>query len=125
MTGGTGAVAPTSVVEEHAVVQRDVENRLRLAMIFVRQLAMLELHRLALRQKGQAHCIWAGSFGGCGCSTLFCFLVSHLSEFLSHNQLTMTTASFDLRWRNRMRRLRTFAQFRPGLLHAFAVQGRS
>ena len=51
VAGGAGVVAAAGVVERDVMVQRDVEDGLFLAVIFVGQFAVLELHGLAFGQK--------------------------------------------------------------------------
>ena len=51
MAGGAGAIAAAGVIQPDAIIHRDVQQRFLFAMIFVRQLAVLELHRLALREE--------------------------------------------------------------------------
>src|SRR5438270_7889377 len=76
VTGGTRAVAATGVIERDAEVQCDIENRLFFAVILIWQFAVLELHSLALGQKGNLHRIFAGSLFGGGAGALN-FFVCH------------------------------------------------
>src|SRR5258708_5102765 len=60
---GNGIAVPgAGVVGRNAMVERDVENRLLLAVIFVRQLSVLELHCLAFGQERDLDRVFAGSF---------------------------------------------------------------
>ena len=58
------------------IVQRDVEDRLFLAVIFVGQLAVLELHGLAFGQECDLHRVFAGRVFGRGAGSL-CFFFCH------------------------------------------------
>jgi hypothetical protein len=58
MAGGTGAISATGVFQMNAEIQRDVEQRFRLSMAFIRQLAGLEFNRFADREEGNLrHCL--------------------------------------------------------------------
>jgi hypothetical protein len=60
MAGGAGADAAAGVIEKDVVILRHVEKRHRLAVMLVGQRAELELHRLSLGQKGDAHQLIGG-----------------------------------------------------------------
>ena len=51
VTGGAGAVAAAGVLQVDAEVQRDVEQRFRLTMALIGQIAGLEFDRLADRKE--------------------------------------------------------------------------
>src|SRR5690349_23907069 len=74
VTGSAGAVAAAGVIERDAEVQCDIENRLFFAVILIWQFAVLELHSLALGQKGNLHRIFAGSLFGGGAGALSFFV---------------------------------------------------
>src|ERR1700733_16150480 len=88
MAGSAGTIAPTGVVKGYSVVERDVENRLFLAVVFVGQLAVLILHGLALGQECDLHHIFAGCFFGNGSSALvFIFFHNCSSDVFSSSRL--------------------------------------
>src|SRR5204862_5442309 len=78
MTSCASAVAAASMIETHTVVECDIENRFFLAMIFIRQPAMLKRDRLALRQERDLDCVLAGSIYR-GRASGLCFLIGHNS----------------------------------------------
>src|SRR6266567_1307692 len=80
MAGRAGAVAAAGVIETHAVVQRDIKNGLLFAMVFVGQLAVLELHRLASRHEHNFHGVLAGCINNSRPAGL-CFLFSHSCSY--------------------------------------------
>jgi len=51
VAGSAGAIAPAGVVEADAIVQRDIENGLLFAVVFIGQFAALEQHTLAFGKK--------------------------------------------------------------------------
>jgi len=65
VAGGAGAIASTGVVELDSVVERDIENRLLFAMIFVGQLAVLKRDRLAFGKEGDLNGVGVVLAGGC------------------------------------------------------------
>src|ERR1700688_449312 len=81
MTGGAGAIPAAGMVERDAEIQRHVEQRLLLAVIFVGQLSILELHGLAFGQEGDLYCVFAGSVFGQRASSL-CLFFSHTCSLI-------------------------------------------
>jgi len=73
------------VVERDSIVERDVKNRLFFAVVFVRQLAVLELHHLTFGQEGDLDRIFAGSFFGGRPGALGFFLVTFFCSRKSSN----------------------------------------
>ena len=73
MARGTGAVSAASVIEMDAEVQSDIEQRFLLAMVFVRQLAVLEGHCLAFGKERDFDGVLSGSIdcGGSGSLRFF------------------------------------------------------
>jgi hypothetical protein len=57
VTGRTGAVAATGVIEKKVLIDGDIKNRLRLPVLLVGELAMLELKRLVGGQESESNCI--------------------------------------------------------------------
>src|SRR5947207_1106666 len=80
VTRRAGAVAATSVIKTHAVVQRDIQNGLFFAMVLVGQLAVLELHRLASWHEHDFHRVLARCFDGRRRAGL-CLLFSHSCSY--------------------------------------------
>src|ERR1700730_7380456 len=76
MTSRAGAVSSARVIEMNAEVQRHIEQRLFLAMVFIRQLAVFEGHRLAFRKEGDLNRVFTGSIRCC-CSGALCFFFRH------------------------------------------------
>src|SRR5271166_680252 len=81
VAGGAGAVAAAGVLEVKTEVHGDVEQRLRLAVVLVGELAVLELKGLVLGEKRDLHRICAGRVDGGGTGSLG-FFVGHKFLFL-------------------------------------------
>src|SRR5437667_151463 len=78
--GRAGAVAATGVVQPHAVVQRDIQDGLLFAMVFVGQLAVLELYGLAFGHEHDFNRVLAGCINNSR-RTGLCFLFSHSCSY--------------------------------------------
>src|SRR4051812_14745107 len=78
VTRGTGAHAAAGVVEEEVVVHGDVEDRLRFAVVLIRQLAVLVLDSASLGQEGDLNQVLLRNVSGRG-RTRFVFSLCHMS----------------------------------------------
>src|SRR5450432_836963 len=64
VAGGAGVVAAAGVVEANAVVQRNIQNGLLFAVVFIGQLTALELHGLAFGKEYDFDRVFAGGVHG-------------------------------------------------------------
>src|SRR5437588_1918129 len=99
MARGAGAVAATGVVEEKIVVECDVEKRLRLAVVGIRQLPVLKFKCLVRRGKRHAHGVWAGGFGDCRPPSTAVALVVFRHGCLSSSVFVLEFRRSDRMWR--------------------------
>src|SRR5208337_770382 len=76
VTGGAGAVAAAGVLQMQAEVHGHVQERLRLAVLLVGQLAVFKLEALVLGKERDANRVRPESFFGCRSAAL-CFFVWH------------------------------------------------
>src|SRR5450755_3249847 len=80
MAGRAGAVSSARMIEVDAKVQRHIEQRLFFAMVFIRQFAVFEGHRLAFRKECDLNCVFTGSIH-CGGSGALRFFFRHKTPY--------------------------------------------
>src|SRR5580704_17566365 len=76
MARGAGTVPAARVIEADAVVQSNIQQRLFLAVVFVRQLAVIKFHGFAFGQKRDLHRVFSWSIRGCRACAV-CLFFSH------------------------------------------------
>jgi hypothetical protein len=86
------AVTAACMIEANPVVERDIEQGLLLAVIFVRELAVLKLNDLSLGKERNLDRIFSGRIHRCG-ATAFCFLVCHEDSKLQGFRVSMFQAA--------------------------------